>query len=88
MLQMLSNLAVNPAMESMVPWGSCTMAFVSHRAVPLDDQVCLGIGVFCTDSRSLLTLVRTPGGHVSQGEAPLSAVLDRRRAQGLHCVYV
>jgi len=38
MLQMLSNLAVNPAMESMVPWGSCTMAFVSHRAVPLDDQ--------------------------------------------------
>ena len=38
MLKMLSNLAVNPAMESLVPWDSCTMAFVSHRAVPLDDE--------------------------------------------------
>jgi len=38
MLNMLSNLAVNPAMETMVPWDACTMAFVSHRAVPLDSD--------------------------------------------------
>ena len=38
MLNMLSNLAVNPAIDSMVPWDACTMGFVSHRAVPLDDD--------------------------------------------------
>jgi 6-phosphogluconolactonase len=39
MLSMLSYLAVNPAVQTqVVDWSRCTMGFVSHRAVPLDDD--------------------------------------------------